>query len=174
MIPRVVTCSRVGVVITVAMISAATSTSRPKRIVLQRPCLRLVYFLLSDPNLRRKRKNCAKKKRVQRMMIPTQIPSRIIANNWMIEEKLSITIFKKIIFLYYMSKIRLFNVFMLIYLEKSCIKNPLAQKIISSYTKPEVLLIDNYKNIFDKNISGKTEKSIIIAQVNNAILDAPI
>lgn len=92
----------------------------------------------------------------------------------MIEEKLSITIFKKIIFLYYISKIRLFNVFMLIYLEKSCIKNPVAQKIISSYKKPEVLLIDHYKNIFDKNISAKIEKSIIIAQVNNAILEAPI
>ena len=62
---------------------------------------------------------------------------------------------------------------MLIYIEKSQINNPVAKNIIDSYRNPKILEIDNYKNLFDKKILGNTEKSIIIAWVNNAILEAP-
>lgn len=63
---------------------------------------------------------------------------------------------------------------MIIYLEKKYKDNEIAKNIISFYKDREVLEIDNYKNIFDKNIPYKTEKSIIIAWVNNSILEAPV
>ena len=63
---------------------------------------------------------------------------------------------------------------MIIYLEKKYKDNKIAKNIINSYKDAEVLEIDNYKNIFDKNIPYRTEKSIIIAWVNNAILEAPV
>lgn len=63
---------------------------------------------------------------------------------------------------------------MIIYLEKKYKDNKIAKNIISFYKDAEVLEIDNYKNIFDKNISYITEKSIIIAWVNNSILEAPV
>lgn len=63
---------------------------------------------------------------------------------------------------------------MLIYLERKYKDNKIAKNIISKYNQVSVLEIDNYKNIFDKNQSGKTKKSIIIAWVNNAIMEAPI
>lgn len=62
---------------------------------------------------------------------------------------------------------------MLIYLEKKEKNNQIAKNIISFYKDAKVLEIDNYKNIFDKNISWTIQKSIIIAWVNNAILEAP-
>lgn len=62
---------------------------------------------------------------------------------------------------------------MIIYLEKSQKENEIAKKIISFYKNAKILEIDNYKNIFDKNISWETVKNIIIAKVNNAILEAP-
>jgi hypothetical protein len=52
---------------------------------------------------------------------------------------------------------------MIIYLEKKYKDNKIAKNIINSYKDAEVLEIDNYKNIFDKNIPYRTEKSIIIA-----------
>lgn len=63
---------------------------------------------------------------------------------------------------------------MLVYVEKSCTKNKTAKKIISQFQSAQILEIDNYKNIFDKNVSWKPQKSIIIAQLNNAIMDSPI
>lgn len=63
---------------------------------------------------------------------------------------------------------------MIIYIEKNLRDNKIAKNIISFYKDADVLEIDNYKNIFDKNIPYKTEKSIIIAWVNNAILEAPV
>ncbi len=62
---------------------------------------------------------------------------------------------------------------MLIYLEKNLQENERAKHIISFYKNPIVLLIDNYKNIFDKNISWNTEKTIIIANLNNALTQVP-
>ncbi len=62
---------------------------------------------------------------------------------------------------------------MLIYLEKNLQKNKVAKHIISCYKNPVILPIDNYKNIFDKNISWNTEKTIIIANLNNALTQVP-
>jgi hypothetical protein len=42
---------------------------------------------------------------------------------------------------------------MIIYIEKDLQKNKRAKHIISHYQNPILLPIDNYKNIFDKNIS---------------------
>lgn len=60
-----------------------------------------------------------------------------------------------------------------IYLEKDLLENSVTKNILSIYKNANVLLIDNYKNIFDKSISYNTKKSIIIAKVWNAILKAP-
>ncbi len=62
---------------------------------------------------------------------------------------------------------------MIIYLEKKLKNNSIAQHIISKFPDSELLEIDNYKNIFDKSLVGTVEKSIVIAWVNRAILDAP-
>ncbi len=62
---------------------------------------------------------------------------------------------------------------MIIYLEKKYKNNKIAKNIISFYKDAKVLEIDNYKNIFDKNLAGNTEKSIIITWVNNAITKVP-
>lgn len=62
---------------------------------------------------------------------------------------------------------------MLIYLEKKVKDLPITQYMLSKFVGSRVLEIDNYKNIFDKNIAGETTKSMIIAWVNNAILEAP-
>ena len=63
---------------------------------------------------------------------------------------------------------------MIIYIEKWLIDNEVANNIINKYKNAEVLKIDNYKNIFDKSIKHSTDKSIIIASVNNAISEAPL
>lgn len=63
---------------------------------------------------------------------------------------------------------------MIIYIEKNLRNNKIAQNILQTHSAAEVLYIDNFKNIFDKNISGNTEKNIIIASVKKSILDAPL
>jgi len=60
-----------------------------------------------------------------------------------------------------------------IYIERNLLNNNIAKNIIKSYKNPNILLIDNYKNIFDKKIHWKIVKSIIIASVSNSILKAP-
>lgn len=62
---------------------------------------------------------------------------------------------------------------MLIYLERNLKDNKIAKNIISKYKDAEVLEIDNYKNIFDKTFAWDTEKFIIIASVNNCMIDTP-
>lgn len=62
---------------------------------------------------------------------------------------------------------------MIIYLEKKYKNNRIAKKIISKYKNPQILEIDNYKNIFDKKLSWDTKNCIIIAGVNNAISKIP-
>jgi spore photoproduct lyase len=62
---------------------------------------------------------------------------------------------------------------MIIYREKKLHDNKIAQSILEFYKHAKILDIDNYKNIFDKNIAGNTEKSLIIASVWNALLEAP-
>jgi len=63
---------------------------------------------------------------------------------------------------------------MIIYLEKKLKDNKIAKNIISKFFSAEVLEIDNYKNIFDKNIAWNIEKIIVIASVNNAVLEVPV
>lgn len=62
---------------------------------------------------------------------------------------------------------------MIIYIEKWVLENPITKNIVSKYVNPQILIIDNYKNIFDKNISWNIEKAIVIASVNNAITATP-
>lgn len=64
---------------------------------------------------------------------------------------------------------------MIIYIEKQAKIYPRAQDILSKFHKAQVIEIDNYKNIFDKNTASlKEKKSIIIAKLNSpAILEAP-
>lgn len=64
---------------------------------------------------------------------------------------------------------------MIIYLEKQIKNNKQVQKILDRFSRGNVIEIKNYKNIFDKNISGfETKKSIILAQLNSAaITQAP-
>lgn len=62
---------------------------------------------------------------------------------------------------------------MIIYVEKKLKNNQIAQNIISLFKEAPVLEIDNYKNIFDKNISGSIEKNIVLAEVKNAITQTP-
>lgn len=62
---------------------------------------------------------------------------------------------------------------MIILLEKKYKDNNIAKNIIKHYKNAKVLEIDNYKNIFDKNIFWGIEKTLIIAWVNNAIIEAP-
>jgi hypothetical protein len=62
---------------------------------------------------------------------------------------------------------------MFIYLQKSQKNNPISSHIISKFPQAKILEIDHYKNIFDKNIVANTQKSFVIGEVNNAILEAP-
>lgn len=62
---------------------------------------------------------------------------------------------------------------MLIYLEKAYKDNKITKNVLSKYDKKEVLLIENYKNTFDKNMYWKWKKAIVIAWIKNAITVAP-
>lgn len=62
---------------------------------------------------------------------------------------------------------------MLLYIEKKLLDNNITKNILSLNKNSEILLIDNYKNIFDKPIAWSIEKSLIIWSVNNAIMEAP-
>ncbi|MCH2188307.1 hypothetical protein MK079_00560 [Candidatus Gracilibacteria bacterium] len=62
---------------------------------------------------------------------------------------------------------------MITYVEKKYRDNPITQNILKQYPNASVLLISNYKNIFDKPLAKGVEKSMIIAGVKNAISEAP-
>ncbi len=64
---------------------------------------------------------------------------------------------------------------MIIYLEKRAKPYPQAQKILGQFSHAQIVEIDNYKNIFDKNTAWlKEQKSIIIAKLDSpAITEAP-
>jgi len=55
---------------------------------------------------------------------------------------------------------------MLIYLEKQAKKYELTSRILGKFQGNQIIEIDNYKNIFDKNINFPTEKILIIAKLN--------
>jgi len=63
---------------------------------------------------------------------------------------------------------------MILYVEKHIREHHITQNILANFPNAQILEIDHYKNIFDFPISGKIEKSYIIASVKNAILPAPV
>ncbi len=62
---------------------------------------------------------------------------------------------------------------MILYIEKKYADNLVAQHIAKQYPNASLLWVDNYKNIFDISLAGTTDKTLIIAGVNNAISEAP-
>lgn len=64
---------------------------------------------------------------------------------------------------------------MIIYLEKQAKDLKQAQKILEKYKKSEIIFIDNYKNIFDKDYKNlSVKKSLILAKLNSkAVTEAP-
>lgn len=64
---------------------------------------------------------------------------------------------------------------MIIYVEKRAMKFPQVEQLLGRFSSASVIKINNYKNIFDKNISSfETKKSIILAELqSNPITLAP-
>jgi len=64
---------------------------------------------------------------------------------------------------------------MIIYIEKKALLYPQTKKLVSKFTSANIIEIDHYKNIFDKNTAGLNEqKALIIAKLeSNAITQAP-
>lgn len=63
---------------------------------------------------------------------------------------------------------------MIIYLEKQAKKYDLTNLILDFYKDCQIIEVDNYKNIFDKNINFTTEKCLIIAKLSwNWITEVP-
>ena len=63
---------------------------------------------------------------------------------------------------------------MIIYLEKNAKKYDITSKIIEKFWDSQIIEVNNYKNIFDKNIwSFPIEKSIIIGTTNDSIAQSP-
>lgn len=63
---------------------------------------------------------------------------------------------------------------MIIYIEKTEVNTPETHHILTKFPWSTVLEIDNYKNIFDIDVQWSTEKIMVIAAVNTAIIEAPI
>jgi len=63
---------------------------------------------------------------------------------------------------------------MIVYVEKNILHHAITQNILTNFSKAQILKIDHYKNIFDFPISGKTQKTYILAWVRNALIPAPI
>ncbi|EKE27993.1 MAG: hypothetical protein ACD_3C00111G0010 [uncultured bacterium (gcode 4)] len=64
---------------------------------------------------------------------------------------------------------------MIIYIEKEALKYNLTSEISNKFPDATILQISNYKNIFDKNISFKTEKNLILAKLKwDWISETPI
>lgn len=57
---------------------------------------------------------------------------------------------------------------MIIYLEKEAKQYKLADEILSKFPDSEIIVIDNYKNIFDKNIHFQSAKCLILAKLNTS------
>lgn len=64
---------------------------------------------------------------------------------------------------------------MILYVEKRAEEYPLTQRILQKFPHSQVLIIDHYKNIFDKNIQNyKLGSAIILAKDTNlSLLSAP-
>lgn len=64
---------------------------------------------------------------------------------------------------------------MILYIEKSIKNNEETKRIIAKFNNPSIIYINNYKNLFDKNLARlKSTKSIIIAELKgSAISEIP-
>lgn len=64
---------------------------------------------------------------------------------------------------------------MIIYIEKQALEYKQTKRILDKFKKSKIVYIDNYKNLFDKDLSNlNTSKSLIIAKLNSkAISEAP-
>jgi len=65
---------------------------------------------------------------------------------------------------------------MQIYIEKQAKNYPQTQKILKKFKSADIIWIDNYKNIFDKNVALNTslKPSFIVAKLSSpAITKAP-
>ena len=64
---------------------------------------------------------------------------------------------------------------MILYIEKQAKNYPQTKKILEKFKTAQVIFVNNYKNIFDKNHTNiNSKKSLIIAKLNsNAITEAP-
>jgi spore photoproduct lyase len=65
---------------------------------------------------------------------------------------------------------------MIIYIEKQALEYKQTKKILEKYKNSQVIYIDNYHNIFDKNYTNlDSQKSLIIAKLNSkSITEAPV
>lgn len=65
---------------------------------------------------------------------------------------------------------------MLIYIEKQARDYPQTKKILERFKSSQVVYINNYKNLFDKNYTNlNSKKSLIVAKINsNSVTDAPV
>lgn len=63
---------------------------------------------------------------------------------------------------------------MIFYIEKRISHTEIIKKLLHKYKDADFLYIDNYKNIFDNNISFKLRNTFIYWTVNNAISKAPL
>ncbi len=65
---------------------------------------------------------------------------------------------------------------MIIYIEKQAIDYPQTKKVLEKFKNSQVIYINNYKNLFDKNYSNiDSKKALIIAKLNtNSVSDAPV
>ncbi|MDP2395909.1 MAG: hypothetical protein Q8S84_09385 [bacterium] len=65
---------------------------------------------------------------------------------------------------------------MIIYIEKQAKEYPQTKKILEKFKNSQVIYINNYKNLFDKNYNNiDSKKALIIAKLNtNSVSDAPI
>ena len=63
---------------------------------------------------------------------------------------------------------------MIIYIEQQVKDYPQTQKVLKMFPNADIVWIKNYKNIFDKNLWWKVEKSFILAKLTgSAVLKAP-
>lgn len=61
---------------------------------------------------------------------------------------------------------------MILYIEKSIKNNEETKRIIAKFNNPSIIYINNYKNLFDKNLAKlKSTKSIIIAELKGSAIN---
>ncbi len=64
---------------------------------------------------------------------------------------------------------------MIIYIEKQARDYPYTKKLLEKFQNSQVIFIDHYKNIFDKNYTNlNSKKSLVVAKLNSSsVIEAP-